>query len=94
MKSIAVYFAKYKIRVNAISPTGVMAENLKEKSENLIDFINSLHPVGRIGYPKDIAWAAVYPVTDEAKWVYCSVADIAGDYSAVKFQIKKQDLPS
>jgi len=69
VKSMAVDFAKDKIRVNAISPGWVMVENLQEKREKIIDFINSMHPVGRIGYPEDIAWAAVYLASDESTWV-------------------------
>jgi len=83
VKSMAVDFAKDKIRVNAISPAWVMVENLQEKREKIIDFINSMHPVGRIGYPEDIAWAAVYLASDESTWVTGSVFDIDGGYTAV-----------
>ncbi len=83
VKSMAVDFAKDKIRVNAISPGWVMVENLQEKREKIIDFINSMHPVGRIGYPEDIAWAAVYLASDESTWVTGSVFDIDGGYTAV-----------
>jgi NAD(P)-dependent dehydrogenase (short-subunit alcohol dehydrogenase family) len=83
VKSMAVDLAKDKIRVNAISPGWVTVENLKEARKNIIDYINSIHPVGRIGYPEDIAWAAVYLASDESTWVTGSIFDIDGGYTAV-----------
>ena len=83
VRSMAVDFAKDKIRVNAISPGWVMVEVLLEARTKIIDYINSIHPVGRIGYPEDIAWAAVYLASDESTWVTGSVFDIDGGYTAV-----------
>jgi NAD(P)-dependent dehydrogenase (short-subunit alcohol dehydrogenase family) len=75
--------AKDKIRVNAISPGWVTVENLKETRKNIIDYINFIHPVGRIGYSEDITWAAVYLASDESTWVTGSIFDIDGGYTAV-----------
>jgi NAD(P)-dependent dehydrogenase (short-subunit alcohol dehydrogenase family) len=83
VRSMAVDFAKDKIRVNAISPGWVMVENLLEARTKIIDYINSIHPAGRIGTTKDIAWAAVYLASDESTWVTGSVFDIDGGYTAV-----------
>ena len=60
-----------------------MVEVLLEARTKIIDYINSIHPVGRIGYPEDIAWAAVYLASDESTWVTGSVFDIDGGYTAV-----------
>jgi NAD(P)-dependent dehydrogenase (short-subunit alcohol dehydrogenase family) len=83
IRSMAVDFAKDKIRVNAISPGWVMVENLLEARTKIIDYINSIHPAGRIGSTEDIAWAAVYLASDESTWVTGAVFDIDGGYTAV-----------
>jgi NAD(P)-dependent dehydrogenase (short-subunit alcohol dehydrogenase family) len=76
VRSMAVDFAKDKIRVNAISPGWIMVEALFEARTKIIDYINSIHPMGRIGTTDDIAWATVSIASDEPTWVTGSVFDI------------------
>ena len=93
VKSMALDFAKDNIRVNAISPGWVATERngleeLKDKvfDKPLVYGINSysdiisLHPIGRIGMPEDIAWAALYLASDESTWVTGSSFMIDGGY--------------
>ena len=42
----------------------------------------SLHPLGHMGDPDDIAWGAVYLASDEAKFVTGSELVIDGGYTA------------
>ncbi|MHB8277968.1 MAG: SDR family NAD(P)-dependent oxidoreductase [Candidatus Humimicrobiaceae bacterium] len=82
VKNMALDLAKDKIRVNAICPGWIMVENLREAREKIIDYINELHPIGRIGTPEDIAWAAVYLASDESTWVTGASFAIDGGYRA------------
>ncbi len=82
IKSMAMDFAKDKIRVNAICPGWVMVESLREPRLKIMDYIHSLHPAGRIGTPEDIAWAAVYLASDESTWVTGASFAIDGGYTA------------
>ncbi len=82
IRSMAMDFAKDKIRVNAICPGWVMVESLKEPRQKIMDFIESIHPIGRIGTPEDIAWAAVYLASDESTWVTGASFAIDGGYTA------------
>ena len=82
IKSMALDFAKDKIRVNAICPGWVMVESLKQPRLKIMDYIESIHPLGRIGIPEDIAWAAVYLASDESTWVTGASFAIDGGYRA------------
>jgi NAD(P)-dependent dehydrogenase (short-subunit alcohol dehydrogenase family) len=82
VKSMAMDFAKDKIRVNAICPAWVMVDSERAYRETIMDYIESIHPAGRIGTPEDIAWAAVYLASDESTWVTGATFMIDGGYSA------------
>ena len=43
---------------------------------------DALHPLGHMGEPDDIAWAAVYLASDEAKFVTGSELVVDGGYTA------------
>jgi NAD(P)-dependent dehydrogenase (short-subunit alcohol dehydrogenase family) len=44
--------------------------------------VGSLHPLGHMGEPDDIAWGAVYLASDEAKFVTGTELVIDGGYTA------------
>lgn len=92
MKNMAIDFAKDNIRVNSICPAWVGTEDNKLINMGKNDAINilgfkklseaiKLHPIGRIGNPQDIAWAAVYLASDESTWVTGASFFIDGGYT-------------
>jgi 3-oxoacyl-[acyl-carrier protein] reductase len=56
------------IRVNAIAP-GWIATEMTAPLTSMRPMIELQTPMGRFGEPDDIAWAAVYLASDEAKFV-------------------------
>ena len=56
-KTAAVEYGRYGIRVSAVSPGAVRTEMLLEVfgSEGALDQMGSIHPIGRIGRPEEIA---------------------------------------
>jgi NAD(P)-dependent dehydrogenase (short-subunit alcohol dehydrogenase family) len=77
----ALEVAEHGIRVNCISPGGIMtpiflgghekydeAES-KRLLEQLAAFYTRSTPVGRAGWPEDIAYAALYLASDESTYV-------------------------
>ena len=82
-RSVASELAQYTIRTNCIAPGRVltpMTDSLgpsdlsREEAEALI---RERSPLGRSGYPEDIANAALYLASDEASYVngHCLVVD-------------------
>jgi 3-oxoacyl-[acyl-carrier protein] reductase len=56
------------IRVNAIAP-GYIESDMTSGLGPIRPFLEAQTPMGRFGDPDDVAWAAVYLASDEAKFV-------------------------
>jgi NAD(P)-dependent dehydrogenase (short-subunit alcohol dehydrogenase family) len=85
-KSMALDFAKDKIRVNCILP-GAIRTPLLEKfmAENpLVGDQSKGHALGRIGEPEEVASMAMYLLSDASSFVTGAVIPVDGGYSAVK----------
>ena len=67
-RSAARELATRNIRVNAIAP-GWIDTDMTASLEGMRIGIARSTPMGRLGEPDDIAWAAVYLASDEAKFV-------------------------
>ena len=70
-KSAALEYAKSGIRINAIAPGGVvtdMAERVFGDNQ-LLETLMSMHPIGRIADPEEIANAVVWLLSDKASFV-------------------------
>lgn len=84
-KNDAVLYAKNNIRVNSVHPGFIrtpMVEEYGKKTPGFIDHLNSLHPLGHIGEPLDIAYGILYLVSDESKFVTGSELVIDGGYTS------------
>ncbi|HKM40386.1 MAG: SDR family NAD(P)-dependent oxidoreductase [Patescibacteria group bacterium] len=83
-RTAALELASAGIRVNSIAPGFIktkMTQGVEEdKASN--DFINSMTPLGYMGEPNDIAYAAVYLASDESKYVTGSVLYVDGGWTA------------
>jgi NAD(P)-dependent dehydrogenase (short-subunit alcohol dehydrogenase family) len=71
-KSAALEYAKSGIRINAVAPGGVETDMLKETigaNNQFLETFKSMHPIGRIGDPEEIANAVVWLLSDKASFV-------------------------
>ena len=74
-RQLAREYARYGVRVNCIAPGTVetpMNVKVLERVPNPVELRRAwerMHPLGRIGQPIDIAWAALFLCSDESSWV-------------------------
>ena len=82
-KTWALQYAKDKIRVNAICPgvvdTDMTAPFLKTESDR--DFMNSDHPIGRMGKPEEVAKTILFLASDDSAWTTGTVMTVDGGES-------------
>lgn len=88
-KNDALHYAKDNIRVNSVHPGFIwtpLVEELGNRSpegaEKFREHLDSLHPIGHIGEPDDIAYGVLYLASDESKFITGSELVIDGGYTA------------
>jgi len=87
-KTDALLYAPDRIRVNSIHPGFIWTPMVEKHLASLGDVqagrkaVDALHPLGHIGDADDIAWAAVYLASDEAKFVTGAELVVDGGYTA------------
>lgn len=87
-KTDAILYAKDQIRVNSVHPGFIwtpLVEKMGEESEGGVEKfrekLDSLHPIGHVGEPEDIAYGIVYLASDESKFLTGSELVIDGGYT-------------
>ena len=89
-RSIAIDFATRGIRCNAICPgtvqtpfvDGYLARNFAGHEDEVRQQLHARQPIGRMGQPGEIAYAALYLASDEAAFVTGSALVIDGGWTA------------
>ena len=80
-KLIAVHEAKYRIRCNAVLP-GMTATEAVEKhlSQEFRDLFLRHIPLGRMGFPDEIAQAVIYFASDESAYTTGQILAVSGGF--------------
>src|SRR5699024_3730806 len=80
-RSSIIELGKYGITVNCIAPGLIETPLLMEQPQELIDRLLKAQPSGEIGKTEDVAWAALYLVSDESGYVTGQVLYVCGGKS-------------
>jgi NAD(P)-dependent dehydrogenase (short-subunit alcohol dehydrogenase family) len=88
-KDMAVDYAPQGVRVNAVCPAYIETDlnrallaDMKKSGE--YEALVKMHLLGRLGEPDDVAYAAVYLASEEAKWLSGVALAVDGGISAVR----------
>lgn len=93
-RTVAVAYASHKIRCNVICPGLIDTPILKPAGEGegswpglddkpMRQSVEEVIPLGRVGTPDDIAYAALYLASDESSYVTGTVMVVDGGYMAI-----------
>ncbi|AKG19958.1 SDR family NAD(P)-dependent oxidoreductase [Calothrix sp. 336/3] len=87
-KTDAVLYAANNIRVNSVHPGFIWTPMIEDafKKQGLPQqgrkYLDSLHPLGHMGEPEDVAYGILYLASDESKFVTGTELVIDGGYTA------------
>ena len=77
-EAMAMDYAGQKIRVNCICPGPTRTPMVDTSTPERLAHYQRRVPIGRIGEPEDIAWAALYLASDEGSMVTAAVLPVDG----------------
>ena len=81
-KVLALEWGKYNIRVNSISPTVILTDMGKKAWAGKVgDDFKKLIPIGRFGYPEEVAACAVFLASDSSDLVNGENIVLDGGYT-------------
>ncbi|NKC14668.1 MAG: SDR family oxidoreductase [Gammaproteobacteria bacterium] len=83
-RQFAVAFGTQGVRVNAVCP-GYIVTPMTEPVRNAeggSEFLESLHPIGRLGQPEEVAAVAAFLAGPQASFVTGAALPVDGGYSA------------
>lgn len=83
-RNMALDYAERGIRVNCVCPGFVRTPLLDPllRDPERTRKLESLHPLGRLGEPEDVAWAVLYLASDESRWVTGQALVVDGGFAA------------
>lgn len=82
-RSLALDYARDGIRVNAVCP-GFLTNTQSQGNRSGLDadYLVSLHPLGRLGEPEDVARAIAFLASDDASFITGTSLVVDGGYTA------------
>jgi len=82
-RSAAYDYAPHNIRVNAICPGAIETRISPKPGTELFERQIGKTPLGRIGQPREVAYAALFLASDEASYITGAVLPVDGGWTAI-----------
>jgi NAD(P)-dependent dehydrogenase (short-subunit alcohol dehydrogenase family) len=85
-RTMAIDLASRQIRVNCVCPGFVRTPLIKALLADTprLERLLTMHPLGRLGEPEDVAQAALFLASDESRWITGISLPVDGGFSAGK----------
>jgi NAD(P)-dependent dehydrogenase (short-subunit alcohol dehydrogenase family) len=80
--SAAYDYGPHNIRVNAINPGPIQTRISPKPGEPHYDWQCGMTVMGRVGYPREVAYAALFLASDEASYITGAVLPVDGGWTA------------
>lgn len=81
-QSIGIDYAARGIRVNAVCPGYIDTPLIAGRTEAITQHLVSLHPMGRLGRPEEVAKAVLFLASDDASFITGTTLLVDGGYTA------------
>jgi NAD(P)-dependent dehydrogenase (short-subunit alcohol dehydrogenase family) len=82
-RSAATDYAPHNVRINAICPGAIETRISPQPGSELYERQISKTPLGRIGQPREVAYAALFLASDEASYITGAVLPVDGGWTAI-----------
>ncbi|MGU3498692.1 SDR family oxidoreductase [Mycobacterium sp. C31M] len=80
-KSVALEYAQHGIRVNAVCAGGVLTPMMAQHSDETVNALAAVHPIGRLAQPEEIGDVAVWLCSDAASFATGSTVTVDGGWT-------------
>lgn len=79
-KAYAVDYARQGIRINMVAPGAIETPILESLGEKAVQQIVGMHPIGRMGVPREISQVVAFLASDRATFINGAYYNVDGGY--------------
>jgi 3-oxoacyl-[acyl-carrier protein] reductase len=69
MRSAALELAPHGVTINAVLPGNILTEGLARQGQDYLRRMERSVPLGVLGQPEDVGYAALFLASDEARFI-------------------------